>query len=216
MLFIPTRTKRITENIFAVKTIMVNLFVVKNGDNTICIDTGFGNERVKRGLSRLGIDPLTVSHVFLTHSDYDHAECIDLFAKADVYLSKDEEQMVNGTTTRTFGAKYNSPISRKYNLLKDEEVVRIGNIVVKGITTPGHTPGSMSYLVNGTSLFVGDSLAITNGRVHTFPRFINMDTATQKESIKKLARIKDIEMMFTAHSGHTDNFIGAMKHWFER
>ena len=192
---------------------MVNLFVIKNGDNTICIDTGFGKERVRRELSRLGIDILSVSHVFLTHSDYDHADCIDLFEKAEVYLSKDEEQMINTTTARSFGARYNSPISSKYNLLNDQEVVQVGNLVVKGIATPGHTPGSMSYLVNGANLFVGDSLAITNGRVHTFPRFINMDTSTQKESIKKLAKLKDIKMLFTAHSGYTANYTNAMKHW---
>lgn len=40
-----------------------------------------------------------------------------------------------------------------------------------------------------------------------------MDTTTQKESIKKLAKLKDIEMMFTAHSGYTDNFTDAMKPW---
>lgn len=213
MLFIPTGTKRITENIYAVRALMVNLFIIKNRDNTICIDTGFGKERVKKGLSKLGIDPLSVSHVFLTHSDYDHADCVDLFEKAEVYLSKDEEQMINRSTVRAFGGRYNSPICRKYNLLEEEEVIRIGNIVVKGIATPGHTPGSMSYLVNDTNLFVGDSLAITNGRAHTFPMFINMDTTTQKESIRKLTKLKDIKMMFTAHSGYTDNFTDVMKRW---
>lgn len=192
---------------------MVNLFIIKNGGNTICIDTGFGKEGVKRRLSKLGIGPLTVSHIFLTHSDYDHADGVDLFEKAEVYLSKEEEQMINRSTARAFGTRYNSPICRKYNLLKDGEVIEIGNIVVKGLATPGHTPGSMSYLVNGTYLFVGDSLAITNGRAHTFPGFINMDTLTQKESIKKLAKLKDIEIMFTAHSGYTDNFTDAMKLW---
>lgn len=213
MMFIPTRTKRITDNIFAVKTLMVNLFILKDGDNIICIDTGFGRKRVKREISKLGIDPKAVSHIFLTHSDHDHVNCIDLFENADIYLSADEEQMINGTTARASGVRYNRPITRKYTLLKDEEAVQIGNLTVKGIATPGHTPGSMSYLVDGTYLFVGDSFAITNGKVHTFPRFITMDTATQKESIKKLAGLKDIKMVLTAHSGYADNFAASMRQW---
>lgn len=103
MLFIPAWTKRITDNIFAVKTMRVNLFIIMNGDNIICIDTGFGKGIVKRGLSKLGINPMAVSYVFLTHSDSDHAGCIELFKDAEIHLSVDEVQMINGTTARAFG-----------------------------------------------------------------------------------------------------------------
>lgn len=212
MIFVSTRTGKITNNIFAVNAIMVNMFIVKYGEDTICIDTGMGSNNIKRGLKKLDIDPDAISHVFLTHSDYDHTGCIDLFMNADIFLSRKEEQMITGKTRRS-GGRYNSPINRKYTLLDEGESVQIGNISVKGIETPGHTPGSMSYLVNGEYLFVGDTLALIGNKAHNFPSFINMDTSTERESITKLSGLRDIKMMFTAHSGYTSDFSHAMNKW---
>jgi len=121
--------------------------------------------------------------------------------------------MINGKKSRAFGIKYNSPIKREYCLLNNDEVVQAGNISVRGFETPGHTPGSMSYLVNDEYLFVGDSMALIRNKAYNFPFFINMDTKTQKESIRKLSGLKDVEMMFTAHSGYTNDFVSAMKAW---
>lgn len=212
MIFVTTRTGKITENIFAVSAGMVNMFVVRYGDNTICIDTGMGKSNIKRGLTRLGVAPESVSHVFLTHSDTDHAGCIDLFKNAKVLLSKNEEQMITGKTHRN-GSRYNKPINREYTLLEEGEAVQIGDITVKGMETPGHTPGSMTYLVNGEYLFVGDTMALMGDKVRTFPGFINMDTETEKASIRKLAKLTGIKMMFTAHSGYTVDFSNAIKEW---
>ena len=213
MIFIPTKTGKITDNIFTIKAMIVNMFIIKYGDRVICIDTGLGSSIIKMGLKKLNIDPETVSHIFLTHSDYDHAGCIDLFKNASVFLSRNEEQMITGKKSRAFGIRYNNPIKREYSLLDNDEVVEIDDISVRGIETPGHTPGSMSYLINDEYLFVGDSMALIGNRVHSFPFFINMDTPTQKESIKKLSGLKDVKLVCTAHSGYTKDFSNAVKAW---
>ena len=71
----------------------------------------------------------------------------------------------------------------------------------------------MSYLVNGEYLFAGDAMALMRNKVHTFPGFINMDTESEKGSIRKLAKLTGIKMMFTAHSGYTSDFTNAIKEW---
>jgi glyoxylase-like metal-dependent hydrolase (beta-lactamase superfamily II) len=43
--------------------------------------------------------------------------------------------------------------------LKDEDIVEVGTLKVKVIHTPGHTPGSVCYLVDG-NLFCGDTLFV--------------------------------------------------------
>jgi glyoxylase-like metal-dependent hydrolase (beta-lactamase superfamily II) len=43
--------------------------------------------------------------------------------------------------------------------LKDEDVVEAGTLNIKVIHTPGHTPGSVCYLIDG-NLFCGDSLFV--------------------------------------------------------
>lgn len=213
MIFIPMKTIKFNDNIYVIKTNMVNMFVIKDGDDVICIDTGFVKRTVRSSLRKFGIDLSSVSNVFLTHSDYDHATCIDLFSDAQIHLSVDEEQMINGSTPRAMGIRYNSKIERPYHLLHDGDIVMVGKIKVQGIATPGHTPGSMSYLINDEYLFVGDALSLINGRVFTFPFFINMDTKTQKESIKKLAKLKNVKAMFTAHSGYSTDFQKSISSW---
>jgi hypothetical protein len=40
-----------------------------------------------------------------------------------------------------------------------------------------------------------------------------MDYETQKESIRKLARLQNIGWVFTGHSGYTDDFKRAFDYW---
>ena len=109
---------------------------------------------------------------------------------------------------------YHSPRLRgPYTLLGDGDVVTVGEIKVRAIATPGHTPGAMSYLVDGRVLFTGDTLALRNGQVRTFYRLINVDTATQKASIGKLARLEGFSLLCTAHTGCTTECARAMRHW---
>ena len=43
--------------------------------------------------------------------------------------------------------------------LKDEDIVEVGTLNIKVIHTPGHTPGSVCYMVDG-NLFCGDTLFV--------------------------------------------------------
>ncbi len=43
--------------------------------------------------------------------------------------------------------------------LKDEEVLELGQLQIKTIHTPGHTPGSSCFLISG-NLFTGDTLFV--------------------------------------------------------
>ena len=43
--------------------------------------------------------------------------------------------------------------------LKDGDVIEVGTLKVNVIHTPGHTPGSVCYLVSG-NLFTGDTLFV--------------------------------------------------------
>ena len=44
--------------------------------------------------------------------------------------------------------------------LEDGEVLRLGQITIEAIATPGHTDSHLAYLVNRTHLLTGDSLLI--------------------------------------------------------
>jgi hydroxyacylglutathione hydrolase len=209
----PTASGKIAENLYAVKAGMTNFYVVTNGIDYICIDAGSNLKRAKQELHKLKIDPEKIQALFLTHSDWDHIAAISLFKNARIYLSSDEEKMVLNKERRILGF-INNKLPFEYYLHNDGWETYVGELTVKVIATPGHTSGSMSYLVNGQILFTGDALSLKNGKAALFtPRFFNMDETTQKKSIKKMASLRNITLLCTGHHGFTDNFEFAMKEW---
>jgi hydroxyacylglutathione hydrolase len=212
-LWYPVATGRVADNVYAVRVRDVNMFIYAAGQHAIAIDAAYAGDGLQEELERLPIDPASVTHLFLTHGDVDHTGGLDLFPNAQVYLSQDEEQMIDGTTARALWFLRCPRIGCAYTLLADGDVVTAGPIEIQAIATPGHTPGSMSYLVDDRVLFTGDTLTLRNGRVCTFYRVINMDTAAQSASIRKLARLQGVTLLCTAHTGCTEDFARAMERW---
>lgn len=207
-----TETKEIIDNIYAIQDSFTNLFLIKDGDTYIAIDGGNNLDVVSEGLNKLGIKPDQINTILLTHTDGDHIAAISLFKKAQVYLSKQEEQLLNGEKARFlfFG---NNIQTKEYSLINDQEVLQFGNIKVKGILTPGHTIGSMCYLINDKYLFTGDAIGLKDGKIHAFNDFFNMDTKMSIQSIEKITSLSGLEYIFTAHYGYTNDFTDAISGW---
>lgn len=209
-MFIPSvETGWITGNVAAINCGHVNFFICKDGDNLIAIDAGMGEVIICRELKKLSIDPNKVALVFLTHTDRDHTGGLGLFQNAQVFMSKEEEQMTDGSTPRILKS-YNKLPGRNYKTLIDGDIIVSGKIKVKAISTPGHTKGSMSYLVNDNVLFSGDTVAL--GAASFFFRLLNMDNKLLITSLKKIAALKGLSLLCTAHTGVKD-FDEAMKKW---
>ena len=197
---------------YAINRKYVNFYIYKEENQTICFDTGTGCNGIKRELKKINIIPDQITHVFLTHSDKDHVDGIKLFNNAGIYMSKLELPLTEGKIKRSPFTK-NIIKEKKYQTLDDGEIIKIGPIKIKAISTPGHTPGSMSYLLNDFILFVGDTIDIKKNEATTGLNFMNMNTELQKESIKKLSKLKDISIVCTGHSGTSLDFDSIMKKW---
>jgi len=216
--FYPLPTGPVAENVYAVRDGDVNFFLYTDGSDAIAIDAGYPGQALKGQQgerSPLPVSPDEVTHVFLTHADHDHVGKLGWFENAHVYLGAGEEQMIDGSSARMVGVYYSPKIDRPYTLVAGGNVIEVGAIQVRVIATPGHTPGSISLLVDGRVLFTGDTLVLQNGLVQTFYKLFNMDTATQRGSIRKLAKLEDIALLCTAHTGCTGEYARAMKHWRE-
>ena len=212
-LWYPEDTGQIADNVYAIRVRDVNLFFHAEGQQVLAFDAAYAGNTLQEELERLPLPPESVTHLFLTHTDTDHAGGLALFPNAQLYLSSDEEQMIDGKTARFLRVVHNTRIDRPYTLLTDGDVVDAGGIKIQAIATPGHTPGSMSYLVDNRFLFSGDSLVLRNGQVRPFYRLFNMDTAAVEQSIRKLAGLRNVALLCTAHTGCTTNYERAMMHW---
>ncbi len=203
----PVETRQITDDVYAVKDKYVNMYLVKDDNHFIAIDAGIKKGVLKNEFKKLEIDPDKVRAVLLTHSDVDHAGGISLFDKAVIYIPKDEEQVINGETGRFlwFGNKIDT---ENYKLLKDKSF-RIGDAKIQMIPTPGHTAGSACYIINDKYLFTGDALALHNGIIARFPKIINKNARKARRSMDRLTGLDDVQYIFTAHYGYTDNYKAA-------
>lgn len=205
-------TGQATEGVYAIRDGYTNFYLVEGKQGYIAIDAGDQAENIKKELRKLKIDESQIMGVFLTHTDRDHIAALSLFGKARVFISKDEEQMINGKTPRFFSFLKNS-LPGKYETMADNQTLEISGIQIRGIATPGHTPGTMCYLVNGRYLFTGDSMSLKEGRAGLFNEFFNMDSETQKKALHKLKGIPDVKYVFTAHYGGSDNHAFAFENW---
>lgn len=205
-------TGEIVQNVFAVKDAFLNFYLVKNGEHYIALDAGNDAKDIRKELIKLNIELGKIDAILLTHTDSDHVAGISLFKNAIIYISKQEEQLLNGKKSRffIFGNKINS---EKYRLIEDQQTMNIDGIKIQGFLTPGHTPGSMCYLVNDSLLFTGDALRLNQGKIEPFYTFFNMDTETATQSIGKIIRIPGVKSIFTAHNGYTNDFPNATHDW---
>ena len=209
----PLETREIADGVYAIQDSYVNLFLVKTNDTYIAIDAGNNEKQVSRELLKLKIDPKKVAAVFLTHSDVDHIAACSLFENAVIYLPKAEEPMVTGQISRFLFMK--NQLAHPHELLEDNQILTISGLKIKGILTPGHTPGAMCFLVNDTHLFTGDTMGIKNGEVTQFNDLFNMNTLRQRNSITRLAALSGVEYIFTAHYGIIDSPETAFRNWKE-
>ncbi len=201
----PIDTGEITPDVFAVRDSFVNMFLVKDSIHYIAVDAGNKPADIAEELKKLKINPEQVIAVLLTHTDGDHVAALKLFKNAKIYLSKQEEQLLNGEKSRFF-VFGNNIGTTDYLLLNDQQTITIGNTKIKGILTEGHTPGSMCYVINDKYLFTGDAISLKEGRIGKFNKFFNVDTKTAVKSMGLLAGLEGIEYIFTAHYGYTSDY----------
>ena len=201
----PAKTGQVPgTNIYAVKNVINSVYFIKTENGYIMVDTGSDLKRLEAAIKPTGIDTGDVKWILLTHSDYDHTTGLPLFPNAAIYMSEDELPLLNGTKKRAFMFGNTLPPGidiNKINLLTDGQELSCYDTKVKCIKAPGHTIGSMAYLVDGRYLFSGDAFKFKSGKISVHP--YTMDTKTAQKTIDQLTEtIKNSSIVFTAHYGY--------------
>ena len=204
----PAKTGRIADTgIIAVNNGMCNVFLIESNDGYALIDAGVNMKLLETSLADLGILPSDIKHIFLTHSDGDHVAALPLFAGAEIYMSENEMQMIDGRTNRNGGSSNSLPAGTDESSvvpLKDGQEVKVGDRVIRGVNAPGHTPGSMLYIADDSYLFTGDAFIINDNKLGVHP--FTMDAEKSKETIERLyGEITGTELTFTAHYGYFES-----------
>ena len=190
--------------IYAVKNNSNNLFFIKAENGYIVIDAGSDASAVEESMKENEISPLDVKYVLLTHTDYDHITALSLFSNAEIFMSEDELQMIDGSTKRNIFSKNMLPESidlSSITLLADREKIDLGGFTIESVKAPGHTLGSMAYIIDEQYLFTGDAFKVSDNIMKIHPFTMNKQIAFS--TIQKLKKTKEgIKLVFTAHYGY--------------
>ena len=145
-----------------VGALSVNCYIVgcEAARTAAVIDPGDDDARIMAVIKEKG---LTLKYIILTHSHFDHAgaaKSLQDETGARVLVHAKDEPMLKNMEAQAalFGMKTN-PAPRVDGHIKDGDVIKVGNVEMQVIETPGHTAGGVSlYVEKEGALFTGDTL----------------------------------------------------------
>ncbi|MNO37064.1 putative metallo-hydrolase YflN [compost metagenome] len=185
----------------------VNCYLFEEDEGVTLIDAGLAisAKGIMNAIDGLGSKPLT--RIILTHAHGDHVGALDIlksaYPEAKVFISSRDNRLLRGDVSLDadepqFPIKGDVPkkISTRADiLLEDGDLV--GSLRV--ISTPGHTPGSISLLdTRSGALIAGDAFQVRGGVAVSgvmslsfpFPALATWDKGTALSSAKRLAGLK--------------------------
>ncbi len=187
----------------AVGPIMANCYILGCEDtkSAAVIDPGDDADRI---LMKLAEDNLKLQYVINTHGHFDHVggnARLKEASGADLVIHKADEPLLSqlGRAAASFGlSAENSPGPDR--TVEEGDVLSFGDISLKVLHTPGHSPGGIS-LLGEKMVFVGDTLfAGSIGRTD----LPGGDYNTLISSIKtKLLVLEDDTTVYTGHGPAT-------------
>jgi hydroxyacylglutathione hydrolase len=145
----------------SVGPIQANCYIVgcKKTNRAAIIDPGDEAKRILKTVEDLG---LVVTHVLLTHGHFDHIGAADEVTRvsgASLGIHPDDLPLLNiGGGAFLFGV-YPPPIPEPTIHLAADQEIPIGELTLRVLHTPGHTPGHVTfYEANQGAIFDGDVL----------------------------------------------------------
>jgi glyoxylase-like metal-dependent hydrolase (beta-lactamase superfamily II) len=132
------------------------IYLIRFDDKAILIDSGCGaeHEMLVENISQVLPPAVEIDYLFLTHCHYDHTggaqKVRDQYGCKIVAHELDTAYLENGDDRVTAAAWYDAhmnPLKIDYQIKNKTETFQIGNGQVMAHHCPGHSPGSVVYLV---------------------------------------------------------------------
>lgn len=198
-----TEPAKVFDNLYFVGTKIHSSWALTSSEGIILIDTLYeyaSEEAIIGGLKKLGLDPASVKYVIVSHAHGDHvggAKLMqDRFGSRLILGGADWEMIEKSAHQYPHGKPKRDIVAT------DGQVVTVGDASVKIIATPGHTPGTLSFVFqvkdNGKPLTV----AYSGGTAFNFPNDVpHFDTYIDSQrKIAAAAAAGNATILMSNHS----------------
>jgi len=143
---------------------------------------------------------LAVDWILETHAHADHLSAAPMLKQATgaPIVIGEHIRAVQEAFKRVFNLDDVTPDGRAFDkLVKDGDRLKLGELEIAVLHTPGHTPACVSYLI-GDAVFVGDTMFMPDyGTARA--DFPGGDARTLYRSIQKLLALPDATRVFLCH-----------------
>lgn len=164
------------------------------------IDPGGDDQVIAERLAKDGLRP---TMILLTHAHFDHAGAVAaLKRRYDVRVGTSQLEARSLEDAQLSGADwFGSPFetTKADFFLTDGEELRVSGAWLKVLATPGHSPGSLSFLGDGL-VFSGDVLFRDGVGRYDLP---GSDAQALRQSLERLFALDDTTRVYPGHGPTT-------------
>jgi metallo-beta-lactamase class B len=213
----PAPPVRIHGNTYLVGTCGISAILITGTDGDILIDGGPEEAAtlIVNNIRSLGFSLGEVKILLHSHEHFDHVgglAKLQQLTGAQLYASgpaaKVLETGLASADDPQAGINKPFPPARVDRIIRDGEQVRLGNLVLTAVATPGHTPGALSWRWGSCQggvcrqIVYADSLTPKSNDTYRFsdhPAYL----AAYRASIAKIASL-DCEILLSPHPSASD------------
>jgi len=179
-----------------------NCYIVYKNEEALIVDPGGEAEAIIHFIDQHQLKPQAI---LLTHAHFDHIGAVDAIRKRyhiDVYIHDQERDWLAESSlnrSRLFTGEDIVTAPAEHYL--DEGSMRIGNFHFEVMHTPGHSPGSVSFVFHDQKKVISGDVLFFQGIGRT--DLPGGDRDILEVSIKK--RLYSLSDTYTVYPGHGPN-----------
>ncbi len=144
---------RLFDNFYFVGTTAVGSFIIDTGDGLVMLDTGCGDEDcalMVSSMKKIGLDPTKIRLILLSHEHFDHYGGVQYLKREVCPGARVAMSLIGWNMLQTVPLEGNYIGTRPPAVdiyLTDGMKIKVGGSRFQVVSTPGHSPGCVSFII---------------------------------------------------------------------